>query len=260
MKGLVQHPLRVVGRLFWLAGEIILAALDFFLQVALRPGFPLLQARADWLHRNCRRTLRIFGAAVRVTGPIPRTGLLVSNHLSYLDILVLSALTPAVFVAKREVKHWPVFGWFAILGGTLFVDRGKRTQVGELSRALRAVLDQGALVVLFPEGTSSDGKTVLPFKSALLEPGTCCAHRLSAGLIEYRLQDGNVGEEVCYWKDMTFVPHLINLLSKRRIEVLVRFSELRQGAADRKALARQLHSEVLKLKGPRAPRQLIRTI
>ena len=161
---------------------------------------------------------------------------------------MLSALTPAVFVAKREVKHWPVFGWFARLGGTLFVDREKRAQVGELNRAMQAVLEQGALVILFPEGTSSDGQNVLPFKSSLLEPATRCVYPLSASLIEYRLEDGDVGEEVCYWKDMTFVPHLINLLSKRRVEVLVRFSELRRASADRKALARQLHSEVLKLK------------
>jgi 1-acyl-sn-glycerol-3-phosphate acyltransferase len=168
--------------------------------------------------------------------------------LSYVDILVLSALTPSIFVAKSEVKHWPVFGWFARLGGTLFTDRARRAQVGPLAKALRTSLDQGALVVLFPEGTSSDGQNVLPFKSALLEPATNYSYPLSASLIEYQLEDGDVSEEVCYWKDMTFVPHLINLLSKRRIEASVRFSELRQRREGRKELARQLHSEVLKLK------------
>jgi lyso-ornithine lipid O-acyltransferase len=248
MRGAVKHPLRVVRRLLWLAGEIILAAVNFVFRVMLRSECPLLVARAQWLQQSCRRALRIFNAEVRTSGPIPKSGLLVSNHLSYLDILVLSALTPSVFVAKREVRKWPVFGWFARLGGTLFADREKRTQVADLNKALRAALDEGALVVLFPEGTSSDGQTVLPFKSSLLEPATGNSHPVSASLIEYRLEDGDAGEELCYWKDMTLVPHLVNLLSKRRVEVSVQFSELRQGSTNRKELARQLHAEVLKLK------------
>jgi 1-acyl-sn-glycerol-3-phosphate acyltransferase len=192
--------------------------------------------------------LRILNVEVRVAGPVPKTGLLVSNHLGYLDILVLGSLTPAVFVAKRNVKSWPVLGWFARLGGTLFVDRERRTQVGPLTKALDTLLEKDALVVLFPEGTSSDGQTVLPFKSGLLEPATNCAHPLAASSIECALNDGDAGEEVCYWKDMSFVPHLLNLLSKERIEVSVRFSELRHRSANRKELAQQLHSEVLRLR------------
>jgi 1-acyl-sn-glycerol-3-phosphate acyltransferase len=194
--------------------------------------------------------LGIFNVDVQAIGPIPTSGLLVSNHLSYLDILVLSALTPSIFVAKRDVKNWPVFGWFAHLGGTLFVDRERRTQVGGSTKALQDVLEEGALVVLFPEGTSSDGRSVLPFKSALLEPAANCSYPMSASLIEYHLEDGEVGEEVCYWKDMTFVPHLLNLLTKRRIEASVRFSEVQPGSKNRKELARRLHSEVLKLREP----------
>src|SRR5262249_55643775 len=109
-------------------------------------------------------------------------------------------------------------------------------------------LDQGALVVLFPEGTSSDGKTVLPFKSSLLEPATRQTHSLFAGVIQYQIDDGDVGEEVCYWKDMTLIPHLINLLSKKTIRASVRFNPLREGSTDRKELARQLHTEILRLK------------
>jgi 1-acyl-sn-glycerol-3-phosphate acyltransferase len=104
------------------------------------------------------------------------------------------------------------------------------------------------LVVLFPEGTSSGGATVLPFKSALLEPAARNVHALTVGLIAYGLSSGDVSEEVCYWKDMTLVPHLINLLSKRAIRASVRFTRLQQGSTNRKELARQLHSEVLRLR------------
>lgn len=249
MCGLLQYPVRVVGRLLWLSAEVVLATFTFVIQVPFRSNLSSLEARSRWLQASCRRALRIFNVDIRTTGAVPNGGLLVSNHLSYLDILVLSALTPSVFVAKREVRSWPVFGWFARLAGTLFADREKRLQVGQLTKSLRTVLEQGVQVVLFPEGTSSDGQTVLPFKSSLLEPATDCAHRLTAGLIQYRLEDGDVGEEVCYWKDMTFLPHLINLLSKRRVEVSVAFTELGQGRTGRKELARQLRAEVLKLKG-----------
>jgi len=249
MNGVLKHPLRVGLRLVWLAAELMWAAKSFVCSVLFRSRSLGLEARAHWLQIGCRRALRIFNVEIRAAGPIPNRGLLVSNHLSYLDILALSALTPSIFVAKSDVKNWPVFGWFARLGGTLFADRKRRTQVGPLTRELRTVLDQGLLVVLFPEGTSSNGQTVLPFKSALLEPAAAnCFHPLSTSLIAYRLEDGDVGEEVCYWKDMNFIPHLINLLSKKGVKVSVQFSELRKGSTNRKELARQLHAEVMKLK------------
>jgi 1-acyl-sn-glycerol-3-phosphate acyltransferase len=178
--------------------------------------------------------------------------LLVCNHLSYLDVLVLAALTPSLFVAKSEVRQWPVFGWFARLAGSIFVNRSKPSQAACSADEIAVALRDDALVVLFPEGTSSGGETVLPFKSSLLEPATRHVHTLTAGLIAYQLNDGEVSEEVCYWKDMTLVPHLINLLSKRAIRASVSFTELRQGSANRKKLARQLHSEVLRLKEPSA--------
>ena len=248
MKALIKHPLRVAGRLLWLGGELILAAWSFLLLCAFGTRDPVLKVRGLWLQHTARRVLRIFGFSARVSGRIPSSGLLVCNHLSYVDILVLASLTPAVFVAKQEVKRWPVFGWFARLAGTLFVQREKRTQVGQLTDEMERILYQGALVILFAEGTSSDGQAVLPFKSSLLEPATRQTCPLSGGLIQYELDDGDVGEEVCYWKDMTLFPHLINLLSKHTLRASVRFTQLRQGSTNRKELARQLHSEVLRLK------------
>jgi 1-acyl-sn-glycerol-3-phosphate acyltransferase len=253
MKGFFKHPLRVIARLIWLGFELNLAALNFFIYVLIPRNPPLLQARARWLQAGSRRVLRIFDAEILAIGPIPKNGLLISNHLSYLDILVLSALTPSIFVAKCEVRKWPVFGLFARLAGTLFADRERRTQVRPLAVELKAALDHAALVVLFPEGTSSDGRDVLPFKSALLEPATNTAFALAASCIQYELEDGDVAEEVCYWKDMTFTPHLLNLLSKKRIIAFLRFSELGGRSAERKELALQLHSEILRLKSQEKP-------
>jgi 1-acyl-sn-glycerol-3-phosphate acyltransferase len=248
MKALRTYPFRVIARLLWLAGEFMLAALMYLFRCAFVSRERALTARAVWLQNGARRVLRIFGATAQASGSVPSRGLLVCNHLSYLDILVLASIAPAIFVAKCEVKSWPVLGWFARLAGTVFVNRQRRTHVSQVADEIQAALNQGTLVVLFPEGTSSGGETVLPFKSSLLEPATRQTHSLSAGLIRYELDDGDVSEEVCYWKDMTLVPHLINLLGKRTIRASVHFTQLREGSTNRKELARQLHSEVLRLK------------
>jgi len=248
MKSWLDHPLRVTGRLLWLGGELLLAALSYASHCAFRARDSLPAARAVWLQSSSRRVLRVFRVETRAAGKIPSSGLLVCNHLGYLDVIVLAALSPCVFVAKCEVRRWPVFGWLARLAGTVFVHREKRTQAAQSADEIEAALRTGALVVLFPEGTSSGGETVLPFKSSLLEPAARQTYSLTTGLLRYELADGDVSEEVCYWKDMTLVPHLINLLSKHAVQASVHFSPLREGNTDRKRLARQLHAELLRLK------------
>ena len=168
MTGWLKHPLRVTSRLVWLGGGVVLGAWCFPFRCLFQPKIATLAVRARWLQQSCRRVLRMLCAGPRVYGNIPASGLLVCNHLSYLDVIVLASLTPAVFVSKREIKHWPVFGWFACRAGTIFVDREKRTHVGQLTHDIETVLNQGVLVILFAEGTSSSGHTVLPFKSSLL--------------------------------------------------------------------------------------------
>jgi lyso-ornithine lipid O-acyltransferase len=234
--------------MLWLGSEVVLALATFAALIAKQRCIPERGARTLWLQSACRRSLRVFQVDLRVTGPIPSRGLLVCNHLSYLDILVLAATAPCIFVSKCEVKRWPVFGWFASLAGTLFLQRDKRSDVARMIREMRRELDSGALVVLFPEGTTSDGREVLPFKSSLFEPATIHLYPLSAGFIEYGLNDGDVAEEVCYWKDMTLLPHLFNLFSKRSLEARLHFTELQPTSTNRKQMARQLHSEVVRLK------------
>jgi 1-acyl-sn-glycerol-3-phosphate acyltransferase len=238
---------RLCFKFLWLSAELLLAAFAYISAVALRGLKCKTRVRPLWLQQSCRRLLRVLNVEVDAHGPVPTSGLLVCNHLSYLDVLVLGSLAPAVFVAKREVKHWPVFGWFAALAGTVFVDRKRRIQTGQAAKEIEAVLDSGQLIVLFPEGTSSDGKTVLPFKSSLLEPATKTTWLLSAGALKYEIEDGNASEEVCYWRDMTFFPHLLNLLTKDQILSRVCLLKVEGGTACRKALARQLRSEVSEL-------------
>jgi lyso-ornithine lipid O-acyltransferase len=248
MKGLRRHPLRVIARLIRLAGALLVALLDYLFRCAFRQSDAKTTARALWLQRASRRVLRLFQFKTQMTGPVPVRGLLISNHLSYLDVLVLSSLTPAVFVSKHDVKFWPVFGRFAVLAGTVFVDRARRFQVGQVNDEITAALNQGALVVLFPEGTSSNGQTLLPFKSSLLEPATNPARPLAIGWIHYEIDDGDPGAEVCYWGDHAFFPHMLNLLGKRTVRATVRFGPFSERGGDRKELARRLRAEILDLK------------
>ncbi len=115
--------------MIWFTAEIVFAAFDFLFAHCFRRGAPpaLALARARCLQRHSRRILRVLGVEVSAGGRVPASGLLVSNHLSYLDVLVLSTITPAVFVAKSEVRGWPVFGWLARRAGTLFIERAKRS-------------------------------------------------------------------------------------------------------------------------------------
>jgi 1-acyl-sn-glycerol-3-phosphate acyltransferase len=210
--------------------------------------FACLAARTEWLHHWCRFACRVLGVRVTTHGAMPRSGLLVCNHLSYLDIIVLSSIRPCIFVAKRDVAGWPLFGWLAHAAGTIFVNRQRPLATAFAVKRIHAAIATGLPVVLFPEGTSSDGSTVLPFKSSLLESAVQLRCPVAAGTVGYALDHGSVADEVCYWRDMTLVPHLLNLFFKREICSKCSFSypEIRVG--NRKEIARALRDEVVSMR------------
>ena len=244
----MRNLARLIGRSLWLGAELSLLALRFLFLYVRRGGRWTMQDRAIGLQAGSRRILRVVASRVELNGPLPRSGLLVSNHLSYVDILLLGSLAPAVFVSKAEVKGWPIFGWFAALGGTVFVQRERRGHVGEVSGRIRSLLAEKHLVILFPEGTSSDGREILRFKSALLEPAVGQKCPLSVAWVSYGLSGGSVETDVCYWGDMTFAPHFFKLLAKPRVTARASFAEIQSPAADRKELAKQLHAAAVQLK------------
>jgi 1-acyl-sn-glycerol-3-phosphate acyltransferase len=205
------------------------------------------RAAAHWLQRTAQGCQWILGLGFKCIGPVPDSGLLVTNHLSYLDIIMLAALRPCVFVSKKEVRDWPIFGTCAQLGGTVFVDRSRRSDVADVSSQMRAALAEGLLIVLFPEGTSSGGAEVLPFKSALIEPALRLGCPVTAAAIGYFIKEGSVSEEICFWKDMSLLPHLLNVFAKPSIRAELRCGISRPRAGTRKALAVELHDETLAL-------------
>jgi 1-acyl-sn-glycerol-3-phosphate acyltransferase len=244
----IGNQLRFLFRAIWFAAELLLFFVAFFGVLVRHAGRPPQAIRSRWLQWCSRRTLQVFSVQTDYTGAPPQAGLLVCNHLSYLDILVLVSLTPAVFISKAEVKSWPVFGWFARLAGTLFVDRTRRGDVSRMNALIENSLAAGNVVVLFPEGTSWNGSEVLPFKSSLLEPVVGTHHPINVGFLQYSVPAGDAAHDVCYWGEATFFPHLVNLMTKTHVQARVRFAPISTPAPERKALAQQLYAAVVRLR------------
>jgi 1-acyl-sn-glycerol-3-phosphate acyltransferase len=200
--------------------------------------------RAEILHKWSARLLSRINLTIRVHGQMPEQGLIVSNHLSYLDILVFSAVTECSFVAKHEVKAWPGVGWIASMGGTIYIDRSRRSDTHAIQPEIQAALGSGVRLVIFPEGTSTDGSRVLPFHSSLFQPALDLRASVTAASLSYSIPGGDPRTEACWWGDMTLLPHLLHLLTKQSVQATVRFSREHFQFTDRKQAARQMQEQV----------------
>jgi 1-acyl-sn-glycerol-3-phosphate acyltransferase len=201
-----------------------------------------------------RIRVRVVGTPVR-----DRAVLFVANHVSWADILVIGSILPVAFVAKREVRGWPLVGVTARLQHTVFVDRARRHQtaaaVGEIVERLRG----GIPVVLFAEGTSSDGNRVLPFRSALLGavehaaaaggiPGGILIQPMSIGYTA--LHGIPMGRQhrplVAWYGDLDFVPHVRDFIARGAVDAVVTYGApvALETGFDRKALTRRLETTV----------------
>jgi len=188
------------------------------------------EARADWLHRFAAAALHGLEIELQVTGPYPAHGAVISNHLSYLDIIVFAALHPCVFVSKAEVASYPVLGWMTTMAGTVYVARGHGGSALKAREGMESALNAGLPVVFFPEGTTSDGSGLLKFHSGLLAQVLSAGASVTAAHLCYSIgaangSDVKVSERVCYWGDVTLVPHIFRFLGLRDVKAEVRFAE-----------------------------------
>ncbi|MEO6912129.1 MAG: lysophospholipid acyltransferase family protein [Edaphobacter sp.] len=217
--------LRSLGRSIWLMGMFAEAGAELLLR---RPA--TREARADWLHRFAARTVRRLRVEIEVTGAFPMRGTVISNHLSYLDIVVFAALRPCVFVSKAEIQTWPVLGWMTTMAGTVYVSRGRGGSAVKARSGLQAAADAGLPVVFFPEGTTTDGSGLLKFHSGMLAQAMEEREPVTAAYLRYSLGAGNgpevaVANDVCYWGDAQMLPHIFRLLGLRGLKAEVRFAE-----------------------------------
>ncbi|WP_207455805.1 lysophospholipid acyltransferase family protein [Azospirillum sp. SYSU D00513] len=240
--------LRLALYLAWTFLLIPVQALAVALRLPLRDRLPLLY------HRVCAR---LVGIEILVRGTPAGSGpvLFVSNHSSYLDITVLGALIPGSFVAKSEVAGWPLFGMLAKLQRTVFVERKARGTVGRQRDELKARLEAGDSLILFPEGTSSDGNRTLPFKTALFAAaGLRIADRpltvQPVSVTATRLDGIPMGVAFrpfyAWYGDMDLAPHLWQAFRQGRMTVEVEFHPpvTIDDVGSRKALAEHCRAAV----------------
>jgi 1-acyl-sn-glycerol-3-phosphate acyltransferase len=198
---------------------------------------------------------------VRVNG-VPtqnRAVLYVSNHISWADILVIGSLGPVAFVAKREVASWPLVGITAKIQRTVFVDRTRRHQTGEAVADIVSRLKDGVSVVLFAEGTSSDGNRVLPFRSALLGAVEEASAHMSNILIQpmsisytglHGIPMGRQHRPIVAWYgDLDFLPHIKAFIEHGAVDAVVSYGDAVAGSVeiDRKAMTKRLENSVRRL-------------
>ncbi|EKS35474.1 lysophospholipid acyltransferase family protein [Afipia clevelandensis] len=211
-----------------------------------------------------RTACAVIGIRINQAGERTRESpvLILSNHASWLDIIVLGAIAPVVFVAKSEVANWPLFGQLAKLQRTVFVERERRHKTGDAARAMSERLIGGDAVVLFPEGTSSDGIRILPFRSALIGAvhhaiGDSTHHdRVTVqpvSLAYVRFGGVPVGralrEKVAWYGDVDLVPHLLGVFASGAVDVTVSWgAPVSYGMdANRKEIAREAENAVRRM-------------
>ena len=220
-----------------------------------------LPGRGRLSTRYSRTVCALLNVRINVVGTPPshHSVLILSNHVSWLDILVITATVPVIFVAKREVRRWPLIGWVARARGTVFVERERRRQTAEAASDIAQYLAEGQSIVLFAEGTSSDGNRVLPFRPALVGALREALAQVEAGkrIAVQPLSVGYTGllglpmgrqhrPVVAWYGDRDLFPHLVEFLRRGAVDVTLTWGEPveHDGVSDRKAVVQSLEEAV----------------
>jgi 1-acyl-sn-glycerol-3-phosphate acyltransferase len=245
---LVRLVFRLIGLAAWTAAMYaVLRAGDLTGRLRAGPDRGRGARRSRAFHRWSRGVLALLGVRAEVRGPRPAAPfVLVSNHLSYLDVVLLGSALPCVFVAKAEVERWPVIGALCRAADTLFIDREIKRDVTRVRERIERVLASGRGVVLFPEGTTTRGDAVQPFRPSLLETAAATGLSVAYASLSYRTPPGVAPAElsVCWWGDMRFGSHLLALLSLPEIRATLTFGSSAIQERDRKRLALRLQRAV----------------
>jgi 1-acyl-sn-glycerol-3-phosphate acyltransferase len=246
--------------LFVAALFFVITPLLIFIQWVLRklhsPGWGVIGVRYySTLCTALRMRVRVVGEPVR-----NRAVLFISNHVSWADILVIGSIAPIAYVSKSEIGNWPLVGTAAKSQRTIFVDRSRRQQTGDAIADIVDRLASGTSVVLFAEGTSSDGNRVLPFRSALIGAVKEASARSEHGIliqpmsICYTALNGiPMGRQhrptVAWYGDLDFMPHITAFINRGAVDAVVTYGEpiAADATSDRKVMTRTLQSAVRRM-------------
>ena len=212
--------------------------------------------RAAWLSTFCRRVLRAMAVSYATEGPVPMEGAVITNHLTYVDIIVHAAIRPCVFVSKIEVRKMPLLGWMSMMAGTVYVERGAGGSAQAAAVTMAKGFRDGLPVVFFPEGTTGVGDVpVMPFRSGLLAQALAAEAPVTPGFLRYALDPKDVarGKTVrddVAWGSQSFVAHIWNFMGLGQVHATAQFADepiafSPAARKDRKAAAFEAREAVL---------------
>src|SRR5664280_1560200 len=245
----------LVAALFFTMTPLLIAIQWLLVKLRL-PGWGVVAVNYySALCTALRIRVRVVGAPVR-----DRAVLFVSNHVSWADILAIGSIAPSAFIAKSEVGHWPMVGIAARSVHTVFVDRSRRQQTGDAIAEIVERLASGTSVVLFAEGTSSDGNRVLPFRSALIGAVKEASSRAEHGILIQPMSICYTGlngipmgrqhrPTVAWYGDLDFMPHITEFIARGAVDAVVSYGEpfAADGSSDRKAMTKSLEGAVRRI-------------
>lgn len=239
-----RHTLTLVPRLLLIALHLAAGAL----LVALLFRFAGIARRRQWRRRWSRQLLCLLG--IRLEGGVDLAladaGLLVANHVSFIDIFVINALLPSGFVAKSEVARWPLIGWLSRHNETVFIERGSRRAAHRTQQQMIAALAAGQRLAIFPEGTTSCGDRVLPFHAALFQSAIDAGAPLHVLALSYRGLDGTPCAAPAYIGELSVLECLVNTLRAEHLVARVALAtSFTPPLPDRRHLAARAHHAVV---------------
>ena len=239
----MRHFIVIVPRLLLIGLHLLYGALQAGLLFRLVGDPWRRRLKRTW----SRQLLVLLGIRVESAADLARveSGLLVGNHISFIDIFVINALLPSAFVAKSDVAQWPLIGWLARHADTVFIERGSRKAAHCTRRQMVAALGAGQRLAIFPEGTTTSGDRVLPFHAALFQSAIDAAVPVHAIALSYRDAGGARSAAPAYIDEISLIGCLISVLEAgglvARIELATSFAP---PLPDRRHLAHRAHHAV----------------
>lgn len=240
---MVRRIYRISGLLFW---SMLMAVLSVPWQ--LGRGWDKNRKISRFTMIWTGGVARIVNLRVKVTGQVPsgQGGLVVSNHLGYIDIITHGSMLPLRYAAKADIAGWPLLGWYLGLSRPIWTDRESKQASRKTLRDFAKTMRKGMYLIVYPEGTSTDGKDgIRPFKSTSFEAAIAGNVPIYPVLTSYRDVPGR--QTVCWYGDMTLLPHVWEVLGFERIDAEIRFLEpVQPEGRPRKELAAFVHDMMAK--------------
>ena len=205
-----------------MVGHAALAAL-LLRAVYPRVGCERRRALTRWWSGKLLAILNVHAEVEGDDDAIAGSIMIAANHVSWLDIFVISSVRPTRFIARGEIRQWPVAGWIAERAGTLFIQRNQWRDTARINARVRSVLDEGDWVGLFPEGITTEGDRLLKFHSALFEPAIAHRVRVQAAAIRYEHADGTLCRDMSFFGERTFLQSLRLIIGQPAVRARIVF-------------------------------------